>query len=107
MCFFGELGLTGEIRAVSFSEARLREAEKLGFTTFVMPASNQKHLSEIPEKLKKQILWVRELYDLYRLIDATPKAKKSRPSGRGSARDPGRDSARDPGRDSARDEERV
>jgi len=90
MCFFGELGLTGEIRAVSFSEARLREAEKLGFTTFVMPASNQKHLSEIPEKLKKQILWVRELYDLYRLIDATPKAKKSRPSGRESARDPGR-----------------
>ena len=78
MCFFGELGLTGEIRAVSFAEARLREAEKLGFTSFAMPVSNQKHLKEIPEKLKKQIVWVRELYDLYRLIDVAPKAKKPR-----------------------------
>ncbi len=28
--FFGEIGLTGEVRAVSFVEQRVRESEKLG-----------------------------------------------------------------------------
>jgi DNA repair protein RadA/Sms len=36
---FGEIGLSGEIRAVSRMEARLREAEKLGFTAAFMPRS--------------------------------------------------------------------
>lgn len=44
-CFLGELGLTGEIRAVNFLEERLREAEKLGFKQAVLPLSNKKHLS--------------------------------------------------------------
>lgn len=63
-CFFGELGLTGEVRAVSFAEARVREAEKLGFETFVVPASNRKHLGDLPERLKKRMVWVREARDL-------------------------------------------
>ena len=41
-CFFGEVGLTGEVRAASFSEDRLREAEKLGFNYFVIPPIQQK-----------------------------------------------------------------
>ena len=36
---FGEIGLSGEIRAVSRMEARLREAEKLGFTSAYIPKS--------------------------------------------------------------------
>ncbi|HHD64446.1 MAG TPA: DNA repair protein RadA [Desulfobulbaceae bacterium] len=35
----GEVGLAGEIRAVSQMEMRLREADRLGFTTFLMPES--------------------------------------------------------------------
>ncbi len=35
----GEVGLAGEIRAVSQMEMRLREADRLGFTTFLMPKS--------------------------------------------------------------------
>ena len=35
--FFGEIGLSGEIRAVSQIEARLKEAEKLGFETAFVP----------------------------------------------------------------------
>lgn len=35
----GEVGLTGEVRAVSGMEARLQEAAKLGFKTAVIPAS--------------------------------------------------------------------
>jgi DNA repair protein RadA/Sms len=35
---FGEIGLAGEVRAVSQAEARLREAAKLGFDQAIMPA---------------------------------------------------------------------
>lgn len=35
--YFGEVGLSGEIRQVAQSEGRLREAEKLGFSRAVLP----------------------------------------------------------------------
>ncbi len=38
--FFGEMGLTGEVRAVSSAVARLVEAQKLGFSRAVAPRSN-------------------------------------------------------------------
>lgn len=37
---FGEVGLSGEIRAVNQSEQRILEAKKLGFETVVLPKSN-------------------------------------------------------------------
>ncbi len=37
---FGELGLTGEIRPVQGGQARIREAEKLGFDVVVLPQAN-------------------------------------------------------------------
>ena len=37
--FFGEISLTGELRAVGQTELRLREAARLGFTTCTAPAS--------------------------------------------------------------------
>lgn len=37
---FGEVGLSGEVRAVSLAEQRLQETVKLGFTTCVMPRAN-------------------------------------------------------------------
>lgn len=37
MMVFGEVGLSGEVRAVNMAEQRLSEAKKLGFTTVVMP----------------------------------------------------------------------
>jgi DNA repair protein RadA/Sms len=36
---FGEVGLAGEVRAVSQAEARLREAAKLGFDQAILPAA--------------------------------------------------------------------
>ncbi len=36
---FGEIGLSGEIRAVSRTEARLKEASKLGFTRAIAPTA--------------------------------------------------------------------
>jgi DNA repair protein RadA/Sms len=35
---FGEIGLSGEVRAVGQTETRLKEADKLGFTCALMPA---------------------------------------------------------------------
>lgn len=37
---FGEVGLSGEIRAVNQAALRVMEAKKLGFTTVVLPKSN-------------------------------------------------------------------
>lgn len=41
-CMAGEVGLSGEIRPVSRIEQRIREAEKLGMKTMLIPASNLK-----------------------------------------------------------------
>ena len=39
LAVFGELGLSGELRAVSASERRTAEARKLGYTTIVSPGN--------------------------------------------------------------------
>ena len=40
----GEVGLAGEVRAIVHPELRMKEAAKLGFRRFIIPAGNQKHL---------------------------------------------------------------
>ena len=41
---FGEIGLSGEIRAISMVERRIKEAAKLGFKKCLLPKSNIKGL---------------------------------------------------------------
>lgn len=41
---FGEVGLAGEVRAVSRAEQRIREAEKLGFKRVILPKGNLRNL---------------------------------------------------------------
>jgi DNA repair protein RadA/Sms len=36
--FFGEIGLTGEVRGVNHTEARVKESERLGFTRVYSPS---------------------------------------------------------------------
>ncbi len=43
----GEVGLAGEVRAVSQVDTRVREAAKLGFTRCIIPESSRKQLSGI------------------------------------------------------------
>jgi len=45
MALFGEIGLTGELRAVARPAVRIQEAKKLGFTRLLMPKANLAHLS--------------------------------------------------------------
>ena len=47
MIAFGEVGLSGEVRAVSQAVARVAEAKKLGFTTCIVPDSCLEAVSEI------------------------------------------------------------
>lgn len=42
----GEIGLTGEIRAVSHIDQRISEAKKMGFTKCVIPLSNAKRTAQ-------------------------------------------------------------
>ena len=44
---FGEVGLTGEVRAVGQVETRITEARKLGFKRCIVPDSNLKRLPDI------------------------------------------------------------
>ena len=44
---FGEVGLSGEVRAVSMAGARVQEAKKLGFSTVILPESNRESCLEI------------------------------------------------------------
>ncbi len=48
----GEVGLTGEVRAVQGVDMRLKEAEKMGFTRAIIPQANLK--SKLPSKLDVQ-----------------------------------------------------
>lgn len=63
-CYFGEIGLTGEIRAVPLPEVRIKEALKLGFANFYVPKSNQKHLKSIALPNSCKIHWVENVRDL-------------------------------------------
>lgn len=47
----GEIGLTGEIRAVSHMDQRISEAKKMGFSKCVIPLSNAKRIS-IPDGME-------------------------------------------------------
>ena len=58
MVILGEVGLTGEVRRINLIEKRLKEAEKLGFKTCVIPESNKKDLKD---KYKLDIIAIRNV----------------------------------------------
>lgn len=51
MMVFGEVGLSGEVRAVSMAQMRVQEAAKMGFTACVLPRSNMRRL-QAPEGMR-------------------------------------------------------
>ncbi|MCB0422248.1 MAG: DNA repair protein RadA [Bdellovibrionales bacterium] len=63
-CFFGEIGLTGEVRRCQFADERIKEAEKLGFNHFVLPESNKKHLTKLLSKLNGNVVWIKRVAQL-------------------------------------------
>jgi DNA repair protein RadA/Sms len=62
-CFAGEVGLSGEIRAVNRIEQRIQEADRLGFNEIFISQYNIKSLDNLRYKMKiKTIGKVEELY---------------------------------------------
>ena len=67
-CFFGEVGLTGEVRAVPFSDLRIKEGIKLGFKKFYLPASNKKRLEKNLFKQSVDFHWIKDIQQLFKKI---------------------------------------
>ncbi|MFO1242909.1 MAG: DNA repair protein RadA [Rickettsiales bacterium] len=65
--FFGEIGLSGEIRNASRREARLKESEKLGFSHAYIPESKTK-TSAKPKELTLGITPVSHVEQLVKLV---------------------------------------
>jgi DNA repair protein RadA/Sms len=71
--FFGEVGLSGEIRPVSGGGARLKEAAKLGFLSAVVPAAPERGSGRLPGTLRTTELRVLpELLPLFGLEGRRP-----------------------------------
>ena len=63
ICFAGEIGLSGEIRAVNRIENRISEAEKLGFEEIYISSFNAKGISQKDHKILVQpVKKVEELF---------------------------------------------
>ena len=52
ICFAGEVGLSGEIRAVNRIDQRIAEAEKLGFEKIILSKYNQKGLAKLKSNIE-------------------------------------------------------
>ncbi len=49
---FGEVGLTGEVRAVNVAEKRVNECLKMGFKRVILPAKNMKACAKFADKIE-------------------------------------------------------
>jgi DNA repair protein RadA/Sms len=66
VCFAGEVGLSGEIRAVNRIEQRIAEAEKLGFSKIIVSKYNQKGLNK--PKYNIEIITMGRVDEMYRYL---------------------------------------
>jgi len=66
ICFAGEVGLSGEIRAVNRIDQRIAEAEKLGFEKIIVSKYNQKGLAK--QKFNIEIITMGQVEELYRYL---------------------------------------
>jgi DNA repair protein RadA/Sms len=66
ICFAGEVGLSGEIRAVNRIEQRIAEAEKLGFNKIIVSKYNEKSLFK--KKFSIEIVTMSRVDELYKYL---------------------------------------
>ncbi|MBK7432726.1 MAG: DNA repair protein RadA [Chitinophagaceae bacterium] len=65
-CFAGEVGLSGEIRAVNRIEQRIAEAEKLGFEKIIVSKYNAKSLDQLKSNI--EVVPLAKVEELYRYL---------------------------------------
>jgi len=66
ICFAGEVGLSGEIRAVNRIEQRIAEAEKLGFEKIIVSKYNQKGLAK--KRFAIEVVTMGRVEEVYRYL---------------------------------------
>jgi DNA repair protein RadA/Sms len=66
ICLVGEIGLSGEIRAVNRIDQRIAEADKLGMDVIFIPKANAKGLDK--KGLKIEVKPVNKVEDVYRAL---------------------------------------
>jgi DNA repair protein RadA/Sms len=66
ICFAGEVGLSGEIRAVNRIDQRIAEAEKLGFEKIIVSKYNQKGLAK--QKFNIEIVTMGRVEEVYQYL---------------------------------------
>ena len=66
ICFAGEVGLSGEIRAVNRIEQRIAEAEKLGFEKIILSKYNSKSLTKL--KFGIEVVSLGKVEELYQYL---------------------------------------
>ena len=66
ICFAGEVGLSGEIRAVNRIEQRIAEAEKLGFEKIIVSKYNSKSLGK--QKFNIEVVPLGKVEELYQYL---------------------------------------
>lgn len=66
IAMIGEVGLTGEVRGVNMIEKRVREVEKLGYKTVLIPETNKKLLKE---NYKLDIIGIKNVLDALRFLN--------------------------------------
>ncbi len=66
ICLVGEIGLSGEIRAVNRIDQRIAEADKLGMDVIFIPKANAKGLDK--NNFKIQIKTVNKVEDVYKML---------------------------------------
>lgn len=64
---FGELGLGGEVRSISNLTQRIREAERMGFTTCVMPKQSMHSLTDSAFQIR--LVGVRTLKEAFDFLE--------------------------------------
>ncbi len=65
---FGEVGLIGEVRAVSQVSARVSEAEKLGYKKCILPAACVEQLKAGGKKFAIELIGIKNIYELKKLF---------------------------------------
>lgn len=63
---FGEIGLAGEIRAISNVEARVKEAQRLGFQKCLLPKASMKNLHQ--EQYTIELIGLRSISEAFQYV---------------------------------------
>lgn len=67
LILFGEVGLTGEVRAVNMAEQRILEAAKMGYKVCILPEANKKIFDNL-DRIQMRLAGIRSIREILEYI---------------------------------------